>query len=436
MERRQFLKYALTGTLSLPAFTILGQCGSNKAVQKQSALVNKQRVLFLGDSITQDGTYINYIETFLTVKYPEKNLEIIDLGLSSETVCGLTEPKHPYPRPNVNDRLPRILERVNADIVVACYGMNDGIYAPLDQNRFKAYQDGILKMVNAIKETGATLYLLTPPPHDAQPVKPKVVPETHSPFTFDTPFEKYDAVLKEYGDWIKSLQIPGVIPVDIHQPMNDFLFAQRTVTPDFFLARDGVHPGPLGHWIMAITLLNAWGESPMATIAEIDARKKRARQGNIKNLVVKDEALSFSWPVHLAFQFNSTLPDGMRNLETKLLKHLLYIKNYPFPRANLVEGETVIATLSSQQLADGVDLSAFPALSLNKRSVKLLNMIGQKRRIYDYSLLFDIGHTLPTGMTPMPLDKATLRADELKLQIKELAFPLPVEMRLVPVVSE
>lgn len=436
MERRQFLKYTLTGALSLPVFFTFGQCGSNKAVQKKSALENNQRILFLGDSITQDGTYINYIDTFLTAKYPEKNFDLLNLGLSSETVCGLTEPNHPYPRPNINDRLARILERVKADIVVVCYGMNDGIYAPLDPERFQAFQEGTLKVVNAIKQTGATLYLLTPPPHDAQPVKHKVVPIDYYPFTFDTPFEKYDDVLKEYGDWIKSLQIPGVIPVDIHQPMNEFLATQRTITPDYFLARDGVHPAPLGHWIMALTLLKIWGEEPLTTIAEIDIKKKRVLQGDIKNLTVIDEAVSFSWTTHLSFQFNTTMPEGMRNLETKILKHTLIAKNYPFPRATLLEGETVIATLSAQELAKGVDLSAFPALSLNKKSVKLLNSSSLKRRIYDFSLLSDIGHTLPINITPMPLDKAKTRADEMKLQIKELAFPVPVELRLVKAVSE
>src|SRR5690606_13629116 len=68
------------------------------------------KILVLGDSITAAGHYVDDIETYLLL-HDRKNLPtLVALGLGSETVTGLTEPVHPFPRPNVHDRLDRVLK--------------------------------------------------------------------------------------------------------------------------------------------------------------------------------------------------------------------------------------------------------------------------------------------------------------------------------------
>src|SRR5262245_48224715 len=91
------------------------------------ALKDGQRVVFLGDSNTAAGKFIAYLDAYLCTRFPEKRFELINLGLLSETVTGLSEPDHPFPRPNVHDRIDRALELSRPDVVVICYGMNDGI---------------------------------------------------------------------------------------------------------------------------------------------------------------------------------------------------------------------------------------------------------------------------------------------------------------------
>src|SRR5207237_689024 len=94
------------------------------------ALRDGQRVLFLGDSNTFTGQFIAYLDAYLFTRFPGQKFELINLGLPSETVSGLSEPDHPYPRPNVHDRLERALAEAKPEVVFACYGMNDGIYYP------------------------------------------------------------------------------------------------------------------------------------------------------------------------------------------------------------------------------------------------------------------------------------------------------------------
>ena len=128
-----------------------------------------KRIVFLGNSITYRGLYVSYVETYLTLKYPEKQFEYINLGLPSENVSGLSEPGHAngqFPRPDLHERLDRVLEMLEPDLVFACYGMNDVIYQPFDDSRFQKFRDGIRWMHDKVKGTGAMIVHLTPPVYD------------------------------------------------------------------------------------------------------------------------------------------------------------------------------------------------------------------------------------------------------------------------------
>ena len=71
-----------------------------------------KRILFLGDSIAYGGQFVDYIDAYLRARVPERSFEIINIGLPSENLSGLTEPGHAggeFPRPNLHERLARAL---------------------------------------------------------------------------------------------------------------------------------------------------------------------------------------------------------------------------------------------------------------------------------------------------------------------------------------
>ncbi|MCW3080938.1 SGNH/GDSL hydrolase family protein [Segetibacter sp.] len=207
-----------------------------------------KRILFLGNSITWAGNYANYVEAYVNVQYPGAQLAFINLGLPSETVSGLSEPGHAggaFPRPDLHERLARVLEQTKPDLVFACYGMNDGIYLPLHKDRFQKFKDGINWLHNEVEKTGARIIHLTPPDYDE--VRGKSV--------------AYAAVLDSYADWLLGMkrQLRWEV-IDIHYPMKKYLLAHRKVDEQFHLdgfalAQDGVHPGETGHWIIARQIL-------------------------------------------------------------------------------------------------------------------------------------------------------------------------------------
>ena len=81
----------------------------------------------------------------------------------------------------------------------------------------------------------------------------------------------YAAVLDTYSDWLLSQQqAQKWAVIDIHYPMKQYLEAHRQVDArlgiaGFALAEDGVHPGEVGHWIMAKNILMGLGISELAT---------------------------------------------------------------------------------------------------------------------------------------------------------------------------
>jgi len=225
-----------------------------------AALPGAKRILFLGDSITYSGIYIQIVEAALIAQHPESSYEVIPIGLSSETVSGLSEEGHAggqFPRPDLNERLDRILAKVQPDLVLACYGMNDGIYHPLSPLRMKAYQDGIIKLRAKVVAIGAQIIHLTPPVFDPVPIQDRLLPSGLE--TYPKPYSGYNEVLSAYAAWLLAQRQEGWQVLDVHGTMTTALAEARKSDPMFTFARDGVHPNAAGHLVMARPILAAWG---------------------------------------------------------------------------------------------------------------------------------------------------------------------------------
>jgi lysophospholipase L1-like esterase len=221
-------------------------------------VANARRIVFLGDSITYSGEYIEFFEAFIRKQYPRAEVDIINLGLPSETVSGLSEPGHAsgaFPRPDLHERLDRVLDQAKPDLIFACYGMNDGIYYPFGEERFAKFRDGILKLREKAKAARATVVHLTPPTFDAVPLKGRTLPAGLA--EYKQPFEGYNDVLDRYSEWLVSQRTNGWEVIDIHTPMNLELAARRDSDPNFKFAGDGVHPSREGHWVIAEALIDA-----------------------------------------------------------------------------------------------------------------------------------------------------------------------------------
>jgi lysophospholipase L1-like esterase len=216
----------------------------------REVIASAQRVLVLGDSITHAGGWVANLAAWM--EREGLDAAVINCGLPSETVSGLSEAGHAggkFPRPDLHERLDRVLRLVRPDVVVACYGMNCGIYQPLDEERFARFKDGIERLHAAVEKAGATIIHLTPPVYGGPPGKKAPAEDAD-----------YDAVLTAYSDWLLSKRADGWFVIDVHGFMKRALEERRKTDPSFTFAADRVHPGPEGHGVIAGAVIEGLGD--------------------------------------------------------------------------------------------------------------------------------------------------------------------------------
>ncbi|MHC5540372.1 SGNH/GDSL hydrolase family protein, partial [Singulisphaera rosea] len=152
---------------------------STHALAAANPLEGVRRVVFLGDSNTYAGGYVEDVEAVLRAQNPGLACEFLNLGLPSETVSGLSEPGHAggkFPRPELRERLGRVLEKTKPGLIVACYGMNCGMYYPFSEERFAKFQEGVRHLRDQAKAIGAKIVIVTPPVFDPEPIRAQTLP--------------------------------------------------------------------------------------------------------------------------------------------------------------------------------------------------------------------------------------------------------------------
>ena len=290
------MSYLITPATAAALWFLTGQL---QAVDDQR-LAGVHRVVFLGDSITYSGQYIELIESYLRINQSKHRYEFLDLGLPSETVSGLSEPGHAggaFPRPDLHERLERVLEQTKPDLIVACYGMNDGIYYPFAESRFEKYQDGMRRLRERATAVKAKVLHVTPPVFDPMPIRSRTLPAGLTEYR--QPYEGYDAVLERYSEWLLAQKAFGWDVVDVHGPMKQHLSEARQRDPrlparrrwgshqrDRTLAHGTRDPPPLGRPRSCSRRSSQWrtvifGQTKRTGRSETCPAKAAATQGRL-----------------------------------------------------------------------------------------------------------------------------------------------------------
>ncbi len=271
-------------SLLFAASLLLSSLGQPVRAADAQIPAGARRILFLGDSITFGGGYVTAIELHFRLREPGVTREFLNLGLSSETVAGLSEDGHAsgkFPRPDLHERLARVLERTKPDMVIACYGMNDGIYLPLAEERFAAYRRGIERLRAAVSAAGAQIVHVTPPVFDESRGK----------------HPGYAAVLEAYAAWLGQQRKAGWQVIDLNTAMAQAIAARRRSEPAFTFSPDAVHPNAEGHWLMAQTILVGLGKRDVGNLTSVEALAATHPRGRevLQRVSARQELLKLAW---------------------------------------------------------------------------------------------------------------------------------------------
>lgn len=411
MHRRIFITLALllTGCVSVSQT-------APKADTGNFFLHDGDRVVFYGDSITEQQMYGRDIENFVVTRYPNLKVKFINSGWSGDTASGGGGGP-------IDVRLQRDVLPYKPTVITILLGMNDGGYRVNDAATDARYVAGMTHIVDVLQKAlpKARLVLLTPTFFDRRDRTDSNPSDAHN---YQHPDLDYNSTLIRYGDWLKTFAAArGLSVIDLNAPMAAATAAGRKSDPNFTLAGDSVHPGEVGHLIMASAILTAWHAAP----AVADIRLSPAAPARL-------DRVPLPWPV----------PDAARPafavspLPGALSVFRLHAENVSDPNETLLADGQEAGMLTNAQLAAGVDLTQDGALPWNKQAQDVAAIV--QGRINAWHNLYKGGNDAiaRASDTPTKAEVAALLAtdkwlDEARERARQAAQPKPhtIELRLI-----
>lgn len=191
-----------------------------------------ERIVAIGDSITQNGGYLRAIDAVFAQEYPALALPpIVNAGISGHKAEDMIA------------RFDRDVLAHRPDRVTINVGVNDvwhRLAEPDSGAVLTAYRDNVARMVASARDAGATVMLLTP-----------TVIEENDASEGNRRLSRYIAAMKQVA------ADAGVDLADLHALFLAAIAANPQ--PHNWLTNDGVHMLPTGDAVMAIGVLRALG---------------------------------------------------------------------------------------------------------------------------------------------------------------------------------
>ena len=347
------------------------------------------RVVFLGDSITEQKLYTTYIEAYALTRHPDWQLVFRNTGWGGDTAW-LRQRAHPNEKElfaaqpaeqqamiekSVGSGLGRDVLPLKPTVVTIKFGMNDHAYQPFRPDIFAAYVASQKELVKVLKGSGARVALLTP-----QPIEDKKA---------DPDKDVKNLSLRKFSDGLKVVaQENGVAFVDQFDPFMGIMMQARAKDPQAHIGGgDAVHPGPAGHTLMAWTILKQLGATPLVSAAHIKLGWwKRASTENcsISNLKFSDGVVSFdrldsALPMPIAT--NATAALKLAPVLDDLNRYMLKVSGLKAASyAVTIDGEAA-GTVTAEELAAGWNMAVTDG-PITKQAQEVLQLVFQKNNVF------------------------------------------------------
>ncbi len=212
------------------------------AAQAPAVTLKKgDRVVFLGDSITQGGGgpkgYVTLIKKALAEKHPDLGIEVLNAGISGNKV------------PDLQRRLQHDVLDKKPTVVVIYIGINDVWHGERDPARGTPkdkYEAGLKEIIEKVKAAGARVVLCTPSVIGEKPDGSNAL----------------DVKLDEYADVSRQVAKEERVPLcDLRKAFVGYLKEHNAEKKERgVLTNDRVHLNDAGNRLVAETILKSLGE--------------------------------------------------------------------------------------------------------------------------------------------------------------------------------
>jgi lysophospholipase L1-like esterase len=221
-------------------------------------------VVVMGDSITEQRLYSNYLELWCQTRFPFYNLVFRNVGIGGDRSTG------------GNGRFKRDVLTHKPTVLTVDFGMNDGNYntKDFDEKAFTVYMKGLQGIADQAKAANIRVAWITP-----QPVE-------HNP---GTPAEAYNKTLEKFSAGVGDIakKNDGLFADQFHPYWAVIDKARKAGEKGRITAGDAVHPGPPGQTLMAASILKALGFPKLVSTVEVTLDPNSAG-GKAKNCGITD----------------------------------------------------------------------------------------------------------------------------------------------------
>jgi lysophospholipase L1-like esterase len=245
------------------------------------SLKSGDRVVFYGDSITDQRLYTVITETYVVTRYSDLAVTFVHSGWGGDKVSGGGGGP-------IDVRLSRDVLAYKPTVMTIMLGMNDGLYRPETEANDRIFFDGYKHIVESVRSAlpGIRITAIQPSPYDDVTRAPNFP-------------GGYNQVLISFGRWIGNYaENNGLNAADLNTPVVAMLRRANELDPVTAqtIIKDRVHPGFSGHLIMAEALLKSWHARPLVSSVSIDAASK-PRVASTEHAQVTDlsKSATLSW---------------------------------------------------------------------------------------------------------------------------------------------
>ena len=328
------------------------------------------RVVFLGDSITEQYQYSTYMELYLTTRFPKANFVFLNAGIGGDTAHGGAARFQSH----VLDDKPTA--------VTINFGMNDAGYQAFDEAKNKVYREKTADMLQRAKAAGVRVVLCSPNCVDAR----------LSPGWSD--FKRYQETQKQFYAPLKEIADKGGAAfADQYAVTRTAIEAMTKDDPKAEKAKpyyDGFHTAPPGGLLMAHAILTELKAPKRVSHAYVMAKgipDKRANEG----CVVSDEtgtdtSVSFTrfdhaLPLPIQKDWRPMLP--YMNGLTDLNDYGLTVTGLTDGRYDVVIDGVTVATHTAKELNTGVNLGNVNGGPIFDHAQKVFDAINAKNKLVE-----------------------------------------------------
>lgn len=252
------------------------------AILAKMDLKDGDTVVFLGDSITHQCLYTQYVEDYFYTRHPGMRIHFHNAGVGGDRAS------------NALARFDEDVARFKPKYVTILLGMNDGTYRDFDKATFDTYQKDMTTLLERIAAIGAKAIVMTPTMHDARAARASKRGPQEPRDTY------YNGVLALYGAWLREqAHVKGLGFVDMYSPLNNYITDARKKDPDFTLIKDAVHPDAPGQVVMGVALINDTGvRSAVGSVTVQEVKGKlgaTAVNGKVTDFKAEGDNISFTF---------------------------------------------------------------------------------------------------------------------------------------------